>query len=112
MCGEHFLDLCSYGALDAKASDKTSFPSLEFTAVAGPTHDQHKPFKWSDTNIEGIPDFKPIDEFNFSPVRHKWTLADSVRERQENGVSTAERHSEMNAVNSGSASTSILFSLR
>ena len=71
-----------YGALDAKVANVDSFPSLEFTAVAGPPHGNFPPFKWSDiskeyleqNNIESfpIPKFKPIDEFNFHPIMHKW----------------------------------------
>ena len=61
-----------YGALDAKIANKQSFPSLAFTAVAGPTHDKFPPFKWSNTDILAIPGFKPIDEFNFSPIKHDW----------------------------------------
>jgi len=63
---------CRYGALDAKIANKESFPSLAFTAVAGPTHDNFPPFKWSNTEISAIPSFKPIDEFNFSPIKHDW----------------------------------------
>ena len=63
-----------YGALDAKLASKTSFPYLEFTAVAGPPHDNHPPFKWSTTNITDIPVFKPIDEFNFTPIVWKGML--------------------------------------
>ena len=69
--------LSPYGALDAKVASKGSFPSLEFTSVAGPPYDHFQPFKWSDfqdSNIESfsIPKFKPIDEFKFSPIIHKW----------------------------------------
>ena len=37
----------AYGSLDAKIASKDSFAEggLEFTAVAGPTHDQHPPFQ-------------------------------------------------------------------
>ena len=71
-----------YGALDAKVANVDSFPSLEFNAVAGPTHGNFPPFKWSDiskeylqqNNIKSfpIPKFKPIDEFKFYPIKHKW----------------------------------------
>ena len=71
-----------YGALDAKVANVDSFPSLEFTAVAGPPHGNFKPFKWSDfpqeylerNNIDSfpIPNFRPIDEFDFKPIMHKW----------------------------------------
>ena len=71
-----------YGALDAKVANSDSFPSLEFTAVAGPPHGNFPPFKWSDypqeyldsNNIKSfpIPKFRPIDEFNFQPIIHKW----------------------------------------
>ena len=40
--------------------------------MAGPTHDNFPPFKWSDTSLTPIPEFKPIDEFNFEPIKHKW----------------------------------------
>jgi hypothetical protein len=66
-----------YGALDAKIANKDSFPSLAFTAVAGPTHDNFPPFKWSNTDISAIPLFKPIDEFNFSPINHDWGNMDA-----------------------------------
>ena len=53
-----------YGALDAKMASKYSFPGLNFTAVAGPSHDQHPPFSWSKTNIpDKKPSFLPIDTF-------------------------------------------------
>ena len=36
----------AYGSLDAKIASKESFANgLTFTAVAGPTHDQHPPFQ-------------------------------------------------------------------
>ena len=70
----------SYGALDAKIASGKSFPGLEFTAVAGPTHDNYPPFKWSDTNIkeDAIPNFRPIDEFNFTPSIHRWQTFASI----------------------------------
>jgi len=70
---DHMVGHSGYGALDAKVASKESFPSLEFMAVAGPTHgDRHAPFRWSHTNLPNIPAFKPIDEFNFQPIVHKW----------------------------------------
>ena len=41
-----------YGALDAKVANIDSFPSLEFTAVAGPPHGNFPPFKWSNISKE------------------------------------------------------------
>lgn len=69
-----------YGALDAKMASKSSFPSLGFLAVAGPTYDESKgqpPFQWSNTNIDGIPDFRPIDRFEFLPFNHTWAMNDA-----------------------------------
>lgn len=64
-----------YGALDAKIASKASFPSLNFVAEAGPTHDNHAPFSWSKTNIpEKKPTFLPIDTFNFSHIETAWGL--------------------------------------
>ena len=67
--------------MDAKVANKESFPSLEFTAVAGPTHDEFPPFKWSDTLVTPIPEFKPIDEFNFEPIKYKWDINGSEKTR-------------------------------
>ena len=71
----------SYGALDAKVASSSSFPSLNFLAVAGPPHagdsdngNSLAPFKWSTTDIDGVPDFKPIDTFDFGPVNHTWVM--------------------------------------
>merc|ERR1712190_513175 len=36
-----------FGAIDAKLASRHSFPSLNFAAVTGPTHDQHPPFSWN-----------------------------------------------------------------
>ena len=64
-----------YGALDAKMASKYSFPGLNFTAVAGPTHDQHPPFSWSKTSIpDEKPTFLPIDTFDFEPFDHTWVM--------------------------------------
>jgi hypothetical protein len=65
-----------YGSLDAKIASKDSFPSLSFTAVAGPTTDggRHPPFQWSTTNIDGVPTWRTIDKFDFEPVKKEWTL--------------------------------------
>ena len=64
-----------YGALDAKWATKDSFPFLNFTAVAGPTHDRHPPFSWNTTNItDKIPNFLPIETFDFEPFEQKWVL--------------------------------------
>jgi hypothetical protein len=63
-----------YGALDAKVASSSSFPSLEFTAVAGPTHDEHRaPFDWTTTNLSPIPIFRPIDKFDFQPLSKSWS---------------------------------------
>ena len=65
----------AYGALDAKLACKKSFPKLDFTAVAGPTHDQHPPFSWATTNLsEDKPKFLPIETFDFTPFHHNWVL--------------------------------------
>ena len=64
--------------MDAKIASKDSFPSLEFTAVAGPTHDNFPPFKWSETKVTPVPEFKPIDEFNFEPIKFTWDIDDSA----------------------------------
>ena len=73
------MNCSAYGALDAKLASKDSFlkdSSLEFTAVAGPTHDRHPPFQWSDTNLDlgDVPNFRTIDKFDFQPVRATWNL--------------------------------------
>ncbi len=63
----------SYGALDAKVASSASFPSLEFLAVAGPTHDATRPpFDWSETNVTPIPKFRPIQKFDFHPTTISW----------------------------------------
>ena len=49
-------------------------PILEFTAVAGPTHERHPPFQWSKTNLGDVPSFRTIDKFDFEPIRTTWTL--------------------------------------
>ena len=49
-------------------------PGLEFTAVAGPTHERHPPFQWSKTNLGDVPNFRTIDKFDFKPIRSTWTL--------------------------------------
>ena len=76
-CNQPIFFYFSYGALDAKVASAASFPSLEFTAVAGPTHDNFPPFKWSNTQLSSIPGFKPIDEFDFQPIKHKWVNTNS-----------------------------------
>ena len=59
----------------AKIASKYSFPGLNFTAVAGPTHDQHPPFSWSNTSIpDEKPTFLPIDTFDFEPFDHTWVM--------------------------------------
>ena len=57
--------------------DDDECPSLEFTAVAGPTHDRHPPFRWSANSLDlgDVPNFRTIDEFDFLPVRATWNLA-------------------------------------
>ncbi len=70
-----------YGALDAKILSKASYPSLEFRAVAGPTHDRHPPFQWSTTNIDGVPHFRTIDKFDFQPLHTEWALSSGVKNR-------------------------------
>ena len=67
-----------YGALDAKVASKSSFPSLAFQAVAGPTHDFHTPFEWSSTNLADVPVFRPIDKFDFQPRNHTWAMNGAV----------------------------------
>ena len=63
-----------YGALDAKTASSSSFPSLELTAVAGPTHGPlHAPFDWSSTNLSSIPKFRPIEKFDFEPITKHWS---------------------------------------
>ena len=70
-----YLPYFRYGALDAKMASKYSFPGLNFTAVAGPTHDQHPPFSWSKTSIpDEKPTFLPIDTFDFEPFDHTWVM--------------------------------------
>ena len=46
-------------------------------AVAGPTHENFPPFKWSETKVTPVPEFKPIDEFNFEPIKFTWDIDDS-----------------------------------
>jgi hypothetical protein len=75
------LVLCSYGALDAKIASSSSFPSLSFLAVAGPTHDAHPAFSWSTTNVTPVPKFRPIDTFDFLPFNVTWA-ADGVKPKQ------------------------------
>jgi len=67
-----------YGSLDAKSASLSSFPSLQFSAIAGPTTGggKYPPFAWSTTDLEDkdIPDFQPFDAFNFEPIKHTWRL--------------------------------------
>ena len=61
--------------MDAKLASKESFPGLNFLAVAGPTHQQHPPFSWSQTKItEKKPTYLPIDTFDFEPFNHTWVM--------------------------------------
>ena len=61
--------------IGAPIASKNSFPKLDFTAVAGPTHDQHPPFSWATTNLQGDkPSFLTIETFNFTPFHHNWVL--------------------------------------
>ena len=62
-----------FGAIDAKLASKHSFPSLNFAAVAGPTHDQHLPFSWDQVPYNR-PYFMPINKFYFHPFNQKWVL--------------------------------------
>ena len=62
-----------FGAIDAKLASKHSFPSLNFAAVAGPTHDQHPPFSWDQVPYNR-PYFMPINTFYFHPFNQKWVL--------------------------------------
>ena len=72
---DHMVKHSGYGALDAKLASKDSFPLLNFTAVAGPTHDQQPPFSWKSTNIpEPKPNFLPIETFDFEPFHQNWIL--------------------------------------
>ena len=65
-----------FGAIDAKLASKHSFPSLNFAAVTGPTHDQHPPFSWNQPlPIDAVkPNFMPIEIFDFPPFDQVWTL--------------------------------------
>lgn len=45
----------------------------EGAAVVRPL--RFSPFAWSTTQLESVPDFRPIDTFDFEPVDVKWTLA-------------------------------------
>ena len=72
----------AYGCLDAKTASKDSMERLEFQAVAGPPHGGQgklQPFQWSTTDVDGIPKFKPIDKFDFSPINHTWTMNGAQR---------------------------------
>ena len=62
-----------FGAIDANLASKHSFPSLNFAAVAGPTHDQHPPFSWDQVPYNR-PYFMPINTFYFHPFNQKWVL--------------------------------------
>jgi hypothetical protein len=63
-----------YGALDAKVASSSSFPSLEFTAVAGPTHGAGRPpFDWRTTSAGPLPKFRPIEKFDFRPLTTPWS---------------------------------------
>ena len=64
-------------------ASSASFPSLVFQAVAGPTWrgpnnseglSEMRPFKWSETELEDKPEWRPIDEFNFQAVNHTWVV--------------------------------------
>ena len=65
--------LFSYGAIDGKAASKDSFPGLNFLAVAGPTFNSViPPFRWSDHEGELVPEFRPIETFDFQPFNVTW----------------------------------------
>ncbi len=59
-------------------ASSSSFPSLVFQSVAGPTWKEEepemKPFSWSSTHLENKPAWIPIDEFRFEAENHTWTL--------------------------------------
>ena len=64
-----------YGALDMKFVTAALAKSQKFYAVAGPTHSEGLPaFSWKDTNLTSIPDYRPIEVFDFEPSIHDWTL--------------------------------------
>jgi len=64
-----------YGALDMKFVSARLLPSQQFTAVAGPTHGPTMPpFSWLNTNLTSIPDYRPIEVFNFQPFTTEWSL--------------------------------------
>ena len=78
-----FIWICPprFGTLDAKVASLASFHSLNFLCVAGPPHrgdsdggNDFPPFAWSTTDIDGIPDFKPIDLSDFVPLNHTWIM--------------------------------------
>eukprot|EP00092_Neocalanus_flemingeri_P103747 GFUD01132790.1.p1 GENE.GFUD01132790.1~~GFUD01132790.1.p1 ORF type:complete len:586 (+),score=132.83 GFUD01132790.1:1-1758(+) len=65
----------AYGALDMKFVSKKLIKSQQFYAIAGPTHGPDMPpFSWLDTNLTNIPDYTPIQVFDFQPIVHAWTM--------------------------------------
>ncbi len=46
--------------------------SLQMIAECGPTHDQQKPFRWSDHLGMGVPHQGMPDLFDFEPVQVVW----------------------------------------
>ena len=54
------------------------FPLLTYLGGRDPltnsTSHRHAPFAWSTTDLESVPDFKPVDTFDFGPIEMEWTL--------------------------------------
>jgi len=64
-----------YGALDMKFVTKQLLKTQQFYAVAGPTHGPDMPpFSWRDTNLTNIPQYIPIEVFDFQPIVHTWMM--------------------------------------
>lgn len=64
-----------YGALDMKFTTRRLAEKGDFWAVAGPTHGpEMPPFSWLNTNLTSIPDYRPIEVFDFQPAVTEWKL--------------------------------------
>lgn len=62
----------SHGATDCKATDGRLMASLDFVAVAGPTHDPLPPFRWSQSDFRDRSHLGQPDLWLFDAVRTQW----------------------------------------
>ncbi|PAV56551.1 hypothetical protein WR25_23852 [Diploscapter pachys] len=69
------LGFRDHGATDAKVTNSHLINSLQFTAVAGPTHDPTPVFDWNTAPFDGtVPHFG-------QPTRWTWALLISLKQK-------------------------------